>query len=311
MLEEIDAGWLLDHQQALSAPADTELFTGAAGAALQRYRIERANWEGCPSLLEWTSKISTLPPADPRASEWTALEVLRLLVQKVTTFGAGSLQDLDELHPANILLDAGWLSEPSEAEVAEGGRWTWETWRQHVRARSLPQVVHSKIRDYRRHPERFASGEAGKDWQYQLRGSGLLLLGLITKDFSLPSNWNVRGLERNVGGFVRERLEESVISSRSQSIIEAATLPRSLETARIRSAPWAFFGAREVSAVTDTRSDPPLISDPQDLMNALVKAQRTLERNQITVLNHEPRQLVPMNIIQLAGTAVEMPELEP
>jgi hypothetical protein len=46
-------------------------------------------------------------------------------------------------------------------------------------------------------------------------------------------------------------------------------------------------------------------------MNALVKAQRTLERNQITVLNHEPRQLVPMNIIQLAGTAVEMPELEP
>jgi hypothetical protein len=309
-LEENDAGWLLDHHHALSAPADADLFTGRAGAALQRYRRERARWEGCPSLMEWTSMISALPATDPRASEWTALEILRLLVQKVTTFGAGSLQDLDELHPANILLDSGWLREPTETEAIEEGQWTWETWTRHVRSLALPQVVHSKINDYRRHPERFSSGEAGQDWQYQLRGCGLLLLGLITKDFSLPSSWNVRGLERNVGGFVRERLEESVISSRSQSIIEAATLPRSFETARIRSAPWAFFGARDVSAVTDTRTDPPLIDDPQDLMGAIVKAQRTLERNQITVLNHAPRQLVPMNIIQLTGTAVEMPEPE-
>jgi hypothetical protein len=46
-------------------------------------------------------------------------------------------------------------------------------------------------------------------------------------------------------------------------------------------------------------------------MGTIVEAQLTLERNQITVLNHAPRQLVPMNIIQLTGTAVEMPELEP
>ena len=143
-----------------------------------------------------------------------------------------------------------------------------------------------------------------------MRGCGLLLLGLVTKDFSLPAWWNVRGLERDIAAFVRHRLEDAIISSRSQAIIEAATLPRSIETRLIQRAPWAFFGDRTTAVITDTRHDPPLLRDIEDLKVAIANAQAVLEHNQLTVLNHAPRQLIPMNIIQLSQNAVPIPDIE-
>jgi hypothetical protein len=307
-LERTDAGWLFDYQRSRTDGDETSIFAGRAGTALTKYSKEKERFESMPSLVEWINVVRELPATDPRASEWTALEILRQVLQRVVAADVKSSQLLDELHPANILLGKGWLASSEEINhPAEG--WTWDSWRRHVRGLPPPHVVRNKIPDYRRHPETYAD-ETAETWRYRLRGCGLLLLGLIVKDFSLPSSWNVRGLERNVGRFVRDRLEEAVISSLSQSIIEAATLPRSIETSIIRRAPWAFFGIREVSSIKDTRADPPMIDDVQDLISGIEEAQTSLQRNQITVLNHAPRQLIPMNVVQLAGTAVALPEAE-
>lgn len=138
----------------------------------------------------------------------------------------------------------------------------------------------------------------------------MLLLGLVSQDFRLPAYWNVRGLEGDINGFVRRQLEEIAVSSRTQGIIEAALLPRSLETASILDSPWAFYGERKVSEINDTRSDPPFIADLDVLVREITQAQSTLEARQISVLNHAPRQLIPMNISQLAGTAIEIPEMD-
>lgn len=301
-----DAGWLLDHRRSPGFARSPALEDSPAGLSVKAYEEERGKLDGFLSLPEWTAFLGDITqPSDPRASEWTALEIVRRLLDHVTRFGAGSIADLDELHPANILLDPIWTAGPNGAD-----RWTWTGW--HAHAREAPLVVSTyKIEDYRRQSLSGANLDPAERWIYQLRGCGLLLLGLITKDFSLPAWWNVRGLERDIAAFVRRRLEEAIISSRSQAIIEAATLPRSIETRLIQRAPWAFLGDRASAVITDTRSDPPLLRDIEDLKGAIVDAQAVLQRNQLTVLNHAPRQLVPMNIIQLTRNAIEIPDIEP
>lgn len=308
-LSASDAGWLLDHRRSPAVAASLAIEDSPAGLSIKIYEEERGKLTGFLSLLEWTAFLSAnKQPSDPRASEWTALEIIRRILDHVTSFGTGNIADLDELHPANILLDRAWTEGPAKGS-ASTDRWTWTGW--HARARSAPiTVVAQKIEDYRRQPLSGPNLDPAERWTYQLRGCGLLLLGLITKDFSLPAWWNVRGLERDIAGFVRHRFEEAIISSRSQAIIEAATLPRSIETRLIQQAPWAFFGDRTTTVITDTRNDPPLLRDIEDLKVAIANAQAVLERNQLTVLNHAPRQLIPMNIIQLSQNAVAIPDTE-
>ncbi|MBX7532639.1 RNA-directed DNA polymerase [Qipengyuania sp. 1XM1-15A] len=304
-----DAGWLLDHRRSPDFVRSLVLEDSEAGQAIKRYEDELSKLEGYLSLIEWTAALEDLSRSDPRVSEWTALEIMRLLLDKTTSFGDGSIADLDELHPSNILLPSAWLQLPPQEEAGLVGQWTWTAWHSFAR-RAQIEIVTNKIEDYRRQPLFGTDLSPVERWTYQLRGCGLLLLGLITRDFSLPAYWNVPGLERDITSFVRHCLEESIISSRSQSIIEAATLPRSVETRMIQNAPWAFFGNRASDIINDTRSDPPLLRDIAALKDAIVEAQQVLERNQLTVLNHAPRQLVPMNIIQLSKNAVEIPEIE-
>lgn len=304
-----DAGWLLDYRRSAAVAGSLAIEDSPAGHSVKAYEKERLELDGFMSLLEWTKFLgANKQPSDPRASEWTALEIIRRLLDHVTSFGTGSIADLDELHPANILLDRAWTEGPAKGTVSTD-LWTWTAW--HAHARSAPlAVVTQKIEDYRRQPLSGPNLDPAERWTYQLRGSGLLLLGLVTKDFSLPAWWNVRGLERDIAAFVRHRLEEAIISSRSQAIIEAATLPRSIETRLIQRAPWAFFGDRTTPVITDTRNDPPLLRDIEDLKVAIANAQAVLEHNQLTVLNHAPRQLIPMNIIQLSQNAVAIPDIE-
>src|SRR4051812_36247527 len=85
--------------------------------------------------------------------------------------------------------------------------------------------------NYRRHPIEEQTTDSEQLWRVRLRGVGLLLFGLCRRDFALPSSWNVRGLERDVIGYVKSQLEETAISSCTQAIVEAAVLPRNAETA--------------------------------------------------------------------------------
>jgi hypothetical protein len=278
---------------------------------LRRHLAELSRRDGFVSLESWVVRLRAdgAGPHDPRRSEWTALEVLRQLLAAIVTFPGIEATALDNLHPSNILIPKVWLDRPPPGQ-SRG--WTWETWRHAVRSpkRSVT-VVRNPVLDYRRRsPRDDAIPSSNRDWQSRLRGSGLLLVGLLAQDFRLPVLWNVRGLERNVSGFVRAVLEETPASSKTHAIIEAALLPRSNETALMRLEPWVFFGDRTVRTINDTRTDPPLITGIEELLQAIVDAQATLESRQISVLDHAPRQLIPMNVLQLIGAAVEMPEAE-
>lgn len=278
---------------------------------LRRHLAELGRRDEFVSLESWIVRLSadSTGPHDPRRSEWTALEVLRQLLAAIGTFPGPEATVLDNLHPSNILIPKAWLDPPPPGQSPD---WTWDTWRYAVRTpkRSVA-VVRNPVLDYRRRSLRDeAVLSASRDWQSRLRGCGLLLVGLLAQDFRLPVLWNVRGLERDVAGFVRAMLEEVPASSKTHAIIEAALLPRSNETALMRFDPWVFFGDRTVQTINDTRMDPPMITGVDELLKAIMDAQATLEARQISVLDHAPRQLIPLNVLQLVGAAVEMPDAE-
>jgi hypothetical protein len=310
-LKEPDAGWLLDQHNS-GNPVDLEKIRPipAVVRRLMRHIKDIAVRNDRISALDWAAHLRAEEANhdyEPQASEWTALEVLRQILARIKEFPGLDVAVLDNLHPSNILLPRTWLLKLPPGDFLHS-RWTWESWKHVVRRAEQPvTLAHHPIEDFRRQsPQSFGSGDEETRWRAQLRGCGLLLLGLVARDFRLPASWNVMGMERDTAGFVRATLEEVPLSSRSHAIIEAALLPRNAETALIRATPWAFFGAKPVETINDTTTDPPLIRDVDALWDAVIAAQRTLEKSQISVLDHAPRQLIPMNVIQLAGAAVDV-----
>jgi hypothetical protein len=308
-LKPSDAGLLLEQQRsAHPIPLTNRAVASSVFRKLASHRRELEKRAGLLTLETWISALTQLPTYDPRAGEWTALEIVRQLVAKVEIFPTGRLETLDELHPTNILIPKSWFG-PKPPSAFALPRWTWESWKQIVRTgTSNVQVVKRPISDFRRHLAIEAvSQDDGDDlWLNRLRGVGLLLLGLCCRDFALPSAWNIRGAERDVTGYVKGRLESATISSRTQGIIEAALLSRSAETAFILRNPRLFFGTRAMEAVNDTRADPPLIANVRMLLEEISIAQEVLAGRQISVLNHAARQLIPMNVFQLTRSAVPL-----
>jgi len=131
---------------------------------------------------------------------------------------------------------------------------------------------------------------------------------MLRNDFSLPPKWNTRGNERDMASFVRGELEGLPVSSFTHAIIDSALLPRSIENRLIIRMPEFFFGEDVQGSIRDTTMDAPVIKGPDEFLIWLDKAQAALKELQISVLDHAPRQLVPMSVMQLTQAAIELPE---
>ena len=123
--------------------------------------------------------------------------------------------------------------------------------------------------------------------------------GLLRHSFALPPAWNIRGQERSLLNAVAGDLEGLPISSFTLAILQSCLLPRSRETSLLRQFP-TLFGNLGKSAADDTEFDTPIETSEQ-LEELLVSAQRVLELGQMTVLEHEPRQLIPVRLRHLGA----------
>jgi len=86
-------------------------------------------------------------------------------------------------------------------------------------------------------------------------------------------------------------------------------LPRSVETAFLEQRPDLFGNQRRKSA-DDTEFDRQ-IYDTEDFTLMITEAQAILAQNQMTVLNHQPRQLIPVQLhdaSRLVGAAAPLDE---
>jgi hypothetical protein len=107
-------------------------------------------------------------------------------------------------------------------------------------------------------------------------------------------------------------LERLPISSFTLKILQACLLPRSLESALLLDSP-SLFGNLSGGAADDVEFDRP-IKSPTVLIEVIERAQLVLTRSQMTVLEYEPRQLIPVRLQHIGrlgdGDAAELEELE-
>lgn len=286
-----DAGWLIEAARANPA-AFGQLDPVTPAVAAVRARL--ASSEVGLTLCEWVDFISGLPAADPRRSEWTALEIIRQVIDhflrsaRPDQLTVPDLDALDRLHPENILIDPVWHDPPADAKINDN--LTWEGWRK-LSARHVVTLIEAGLEDYR---YRENLKEKDRQWPRRLRPIGQLLWGLLRRSFRLPAAWNIRGQERGLVEIVASDLERLPISSFTLSLLQACLLPRSVETGFIVDFP-ALFGNQDGKAADDTRFDRP-IKSPEALAALLRHAQGVLERSQMTVIEYRPRQLIPVRL---------------
>lgn len=295
LLKSDDEGWLLD-----AARAQPDRFAGLPDIApiIVDVRARVRNSGGLLSLVEWTKKTALLSASDPRRSEWTALEIVRQILEPIFEPEGPDIDFLDRLHPEDISIPSDWL--PSNAkELPEGAdpgdKITWQAWQSRTRS---SRITHSPgMRDYRYHEVLVSVDD--RAWPRRLRALGQILWGILRQSFVLPAAWNIRGQEQSLIELVAHDIERLPISSFTISILRACLLPRSRETSMLTQFPM-LFGNSKMQSADDTEFDQH-IDSPDTLLVQIKQAQDVLQKSQMTVLEHEPRQLIPVRLRQMGA----------
>jgi len=291
LLRSDDEGWLIDAARA-ARDRFAALPTNSPVVVDTRARFEGP--EAVMTLADWVDHTIMMSPGDPRRSEWTALEIIRHVLAPLFDPEGPDADYLDRLHPEDIRLPLSWRVLPEG--VRTGDKITWEAWRD--LARRDPITIGEGLRDYRYH-EVLADD---RSWPRRLRALGQILWGTLRRSFMMPAAWNIRGQERSLVELVAWDVERLPISSFTISILRSCLLPRNRETSLIEQFPMLFGNLHRQSA-DDTEFDRP-IEDADQLRAAIEQAQAVLQESQMTVLEHEPRQLIPVQLRQM-GAFVE------
>ncbi|MCG8097228.1 MAG: RNA-directed DNA polymerase [Candidatus Thiodiazotropha endolucinida] len=298
-LENTDSGWLSETLINKSARRDQ-----ARISAKRLFRRVIRAYEACPEshikMSEWIQNIRSLRhshPFDPRHSEWTALEIVRLIVKPVLHNLEDDLSVFERIHPENILVPKAWKFDSSERLAM-----SWESWRRFVEGEKDVRVIKKQdaILDYRYYANDIRLVGANNLLNVGLHSIGNLLLELLHNSYCIPPTWNIRGNEHSLPLQFGSIFSNLAVSSETLKILESCLNGRSIENRTIKSTA-SLFGLVDGEAPNDTRLDPPLLNSPNELYDAIIKAQKVLVENQIAVSENQPRQLIP---VQLEGLVV-------
>lgn len=297
MFSESDQGWLADSIG--SSPDRMKESKLSANVQIQQVAsiLDTAPEVRC-NLKDWVAFLkSDCSHFDPRGAEWTALEIIRQLLNHTKNISLEVDDDsLSELHPRNITLPSTWIKQFPKTSGTSSV--SWEQWRKFTTSRSQQNVtlIHpeNRLRDYRFSPSYLVT-EIPNQNEREITGVGRLLFGLLKKDFTSPSAWNVRGNELVYPFPSLREMEALPISSKTSLILETCLSRRSKET-RLMPSTWKLFGMEMGKLPNDVEFDPPNIMRPSDLIEHIKRAQNDLVRNQIAVTENQPRQLIPFNL---------------
>ena len=250
------------------------------------------------TLDDWTKFIfDNCSPFDPRRNEWTALEIMQQIVDSVIQKYSIDQAILRCLHPTNILIPKDW-EEEFACQYDRAGA-SWEEWRECTKTYKIeltkPRNLRiSVIRDYRYSTDT-VSGDSFSNWQRFLVGIGRLLLGQLRFDHGAQRIWNIRGNEKIFPLPRTHWFQALAISSPTLLLVESCLSGRSTETRVLVKIP-ELFGWTKDRGVNDIEFDPPVLHDADSLLNAIEQAQEVLEKNQLSVLMNQPRQLIPFRL---------------
>ena len=268
------------------------------------HAVSNSKWLSLQEWCDGVQKIRAIDAADPRAGEWTALEIVRQIAIRITgsqefeisyisKVKSGGSQRLC-LHPANFRLPRRWLESRSQGKAP-----TWSDWvamicpeKSAVQVEIVPANLH--LADSRYTPV-LSPENALFDSINPTRGLGLLLYGLLQYSFALPSIWNGPGHADVLSLLPRLLLRGMTCSSWTFGVLQGCLQPRAMEN---------LFLRRHLPLDThlddDTIHDPIRLLSAEMVRDAIAVCQSVLVKNQLSTVNHRARQLTPISVRQLS-----------
>ncbi len=239
---------------------------------------------------------------DPRISEWTAIEIVKQVAKNFGAVGQGMSHDLfglnidededylTQIHPSNYLIPRSWIKEKQV-------RLTWDQWYSKIAEEKIGLKDKSRlITDSRYTPDFKDPGGVTNPELSAISALGKLLIGLLARNFDFFPLANPSNIHREYNNILVLKLEGCSISSWTHAIINACLSGKNRENKFVR------VYQDSLLYDSDTVYDPPEIDTLEKLISFLKKAQGVLEKFQITVQNHQPRQLIPISLKQLTST---------
>lgn len=265
------------------------------------------NPEGYIPLTSWVEEISVLKsnllnsseieqfPFDVRTSEWMALCICREVINGILKAppmlkkGLMITSDnsyLNNIHPANFLIsdsilrakDFSWndmkviISKPGLIKLVDRDKW---------------------IKDNR---YTFTNSSFRKMEFNQAQGICALLVGMLTLSFDFPFAWHIRMTHGELTRSILNKIESVSVSSYTRSIIEACYSKFPVEKSMVSRTQLKLFGSDGLKPQSLE------ILNIQDLLKCIETAIHNLEKYQISVGEGKPRQLVPVDLLQLSNS---------
>jgi len=295
------AGWWLDAFRNQNKKENAAFLFESTNEAVKRVQrnLNKSSNDSI-SLYDWCDELQKLKrnsDVDPRCGEWTALEIARqvgVMACEEPVLNVSYLKKSKKtgrhffcIHPANIRVPKSWIGEK---EI------TWEEWKGMMLKKSISCVSKAEwIMDDRYTPIK-------KDNFFfesinLVRGLGLLLYGLLKKNFDLPSIWNGHGHADILTMLPKMLLTDMTCSSWTIGILEGCLQPRATENRLLTTRELI----QDIPVDNDTIHDPLAFESAAQVVSAINKCQEILVNSQLSTLDHKARQLTPVNITQLTS----------
>ncbi len=246
---------------------------------------------------------------DPRISEWTCLEIVKQIAQQIIkgkVLEPSSPKSILEkyitadspyfnIHPDNYLINKESIEKVWQFNKDIP---TWKEWIDWIdRKTSKIHLVDKKyiIIDSRYNPSFYDIRGFENQEKSAIYGLGLILVGLLSHDFKFNPFFNLKGYHKQKSYFALKKLEKIPISSWTIYLLRGIFSKRRKEEVFLQN-----LQSPTLSLSDDTKYDPPNIRKLDDLIKCLEISEEILVSYHLTVQDHKPRHLIPVNLIQIA-----------
>jgi hypothetical protein len=257
-------------------------------------------------FIQWQRKTLFTPRAnemdsfnnyfDPRFSEWTALEFIRQILEKSKISGEDFFQNKSnptKFHPANFLVSNVIIQESTNII-------SWNTWRETIQNVMEISALDSQISDERYTTKGLLELEQEVGEKAKVYALGIILLQLIIHDTNFPWIWNSTDKSLIWENLLYKKIQNTPISSCTMLILQSCFSSKNRESF-YNAELFNSFATEYNNGHGDTSTDPPLINNTDTLERYIIQAQKIIERYQLSMEDNNPRQLIPISLVQLSG----------
>lgn len=221
---------------------------------------------------------------DPRLSEWTALELIKQIIEKINSVDDFFMDNSEiKLHLSNFII--------SKDIMIGDNILSWYDWKKKMRKNKI-KVSSFQISDERYSTKGLLESEQRIGQKAKVHALGIMLLQIITHDTNLPWVWNSTDKSLILENLFYKKIQNTSLSSYVMLILQACFSSKNREMSN--------WGIEVENAKGDVATEIPAINDIYTLNKYIKKAQEIIESYQLSMENNAPRQLLPVSLKQFS-----------